>query len=365
MEQITIYREAGRYAGWPANYGIWHWDDEIVVGFTVGYHSMAGGFHTRDKSKPFMNRQARSLDGGHTWTLEDFSGETPDNRGLSADEHLKPDLTLESALQQHDSITDVTDSIDFTHPDFALMCARTGLKQGARSFFYVSYDRCKTWQGPYNIPMFDQTGIAARTDYIVEDKDTCLLFLTANKTNGTEGKVFCARLSDGGRKIDYVSDVGGEPEGDLDFGIMPSSLKLRDGRLLCSVRARHKDETGANSNWIDLYASDDNAQTWGFMNRPVEFGGHNGNPPVLRQLPDGRLVLIYGNRNAPYTIAAKLSDDNGVTWSGEIILRSDAGNHDIGYPRAVVLPDGTIVAVYYFNDAADGDRYIAATRASF
>jgi hypothetical protein len=37
MNHFTIYREPGRYAGWPANYGIWAWDHEIVLGFTLGY----------------------------------------------------------------------------------------------------------------------------------------------------------------------------------------------------------------------------------------------------------------------------------------------------------------------------------------
>ncbi|MEZ4727442.1 MAG: hypothetical protein R3E79_09940 [Caldilineaceae bacterium] len=47
MQHITIYREPGRFAGWPANYGIWHWGNEIVVGFTAGYTDPSGGFHAR------------------------------------------------------------------------------------------------------------------------------------------------------------------------------------------------------------------------------------------------------------------------------------------------------------------------------
>lgn len=364
MKQNIIYKEAGRYAGWPANYGMWHWDDEIVVGFTVGYHQTDERFHARDKSKPFVNMQARSLDGGKTWSIEAFNGKTPGGRGLSADEHMQPELQMGTALEQNDITTPVTDSINFTHPDFALMCARTGLQAGVRSLFYTSYDRCRTWDGPYAIPMFNQTGIAARTDYLVEDDETCLLFLTANKSNGTEGKVFCARLKDGGRVIEYVSDIGGEPAGERDFNIMPSSLRLDSGRILCAVRSRRVDATGADTNWIDLYASDDNAQTWIYLNRPVQFGGRNGNPPAFLQLPDGRLVIVYGNRDAPYRMAACLSEDEGQTWGDEIVLRPGNGNHDIGYPRAVVLDDGTIIAAYYFNDVpgGDGERFIEATR---
>ena len=93
MRQVTIYREPGRFAGWPANYGIWRWGNEIVVGFTVGAraHKTVERGHARDKSQPinFINRQARSFDGGESWQIEPFKqlGSLPAGRGLSADEH--------------------------------------------------------------------------------------------------------------------------------------------------------------------------------------------------------------------------------------------------------------------------------------
>ena len=71
MQHVTIYREAGRFAGWPANYGIWSWGDEIVLGFTLGYHRSNAGFHARDREKPFVGMQARSLDGGQPWQVQE------------------------------------------------------------------------------------------------------------------------------------------------------------------------------------------------------------------------------------------------------------------------------------------------------
>ena len=79
------------------------------------------------------------------------------------------------------------------------------------------------------------------------------------------------------------------------------------------------------------------------------------------RLRDGRLCLVYGYRDAPYGIRAKLSEDEGKTWSEAIHLRDDGGNHDLGYPRIAQRPDGKVVAVYYFNDHPDAERYIAAT----
>ncbi|HEV1283665.1 MAG TPA: hypothetical protein VNU44_00065, partial [Bryobacteraceae bacterium] len=43
IQHIIVYKESKRFAGWPANHGIWIWGDEIVVGFERGY------FHFNDQ----------------------------------------------------------------------------------------------------------------------------------------------------------------------------------------------------------------------------------------------------------------------------------------------------------------------------
>ncbi len=361
MHQATIYREPGHFAGWPANYGIWNWGNEIVVGFTVGAHKTVKRGHSVDKNRPFFNMQARSLDGGGSWQIEEFNGLLPAGRGLSADEHMAAGLRL-SEVMDATTAAIPSEPLNFAHPDFALMAARTGLSRGVHSFFYTSADRCQSWAGPYRLPMFGQTGIAARTDLLIQDSQTALLFLTANKADGSEGKVICVRTADGGQSFQLLSEVGEEPSGEGDFAIMPSSLQLPSGRLLCARRCR----LGATRrSWIDLFTSDDQGHSWRYLNRPAEFqqAGHSGNPPCLLQLPDGRLALVYGNRDQPYTICARLSDDEGETWSGEITLRSGGANGDMGYVRAIARDDGAVIAAYYFNDRPDGDgeRFIEAT----
>ena len=81
----------------------------------------------------------------------------------------------------------------------------------------------------------------------------------------------------------------------------------------------------------------------------------------MTKLQDGRLCLVYGFRDEPYGIRARISTDDGITWGDELVLRDDGGSHDIGYPRTVQRPDGVMVSAYYYNDKADGERYIAAT----
>ena len=68
LHQI-VYREPGRFGGWPANHGIWSWGDEVVVGFTAAWHkAQDADRHQMDRVKPREQYQARTLDGGRTWS---------------------------------------------------------------------------------------------------------------------------------------------------------------------------------------------------------------------------------------------------------------------------------------------------------
>ena len=76
---VVVWREPGRYGGWPANHGIWSWSDEILVGFSWGRMRSGGAEagHPIDRAQPEEHMLARSLDGGRTWTHEKAAGLTP------------------------------------------------------------------------------------------------------------------------------------------------------------------------------------------------------------------------------------------------------------------------------------------------
>ena len=76
LRHVVVYREPGRFAGWPANHGIWSWGDEILVGFSRGTYKDRGPFHHIDHDKPEEFLLARSRDGGDTWSVE-----SPGRRG--------------------------------------------------------------------------------------------------------------------------------------------------------------------------------------------------------------------------------------------------------------------------------------------
>jgi hypothetical protein len=144
--------------------------------------------------------------------------------------------------------------------------------------------------------------------------------------------------------------VGPEPDGN-DFAIMPSSVRLSPSSILTLVRHRR---------WIESYRSDDNGSNWTHVIRAVPDTGR-GNPPSLVKLRDGRLIVTFGYRAAPFGIRARVSRDEGRTWSDDIVLRADAVDWDLGYTRSVQRPDGRVVTVYYYNDAKSTERYIGAT----
>jgi hypothetical protein len=335
VQNVIVHKEAGRFAGWPANNGIWSWGNEIVVGFKLGYFKANEHGHAIDPARPSSLRFARSLDGGRTWKTE------------------MPSFNDDSDVEKTE-FPECPGGLDFTNPNSAVAVRMVSSKGGGYSRFYYSKDRAKTWQGPYNLPHFDRKGIAARTDYIVNGKHDLMAFMTASKENGREGRVFCTRTTDGGKTWKLVSWIGPEPEG---FSIMSSSVRLSPTRILTAIRRKE-----GPSHFIDAWATDDNGLTWNFLNKPAEStGGSVGNPPSMIKLKDGRLAITYGFRSEPYGIRARLSSDDGLTWGDEINLRGDGGWWDLGYPRTVQRPDGKIVTVYYFNDHKDQERYIAAT----
>jgi hypothetical protein len=356
-KHVEVYYEPGMFGGWPANHGIWSWGNEILVGFTKGYYKDLGDRHHIDREKPELHMLARSLDGGETWTVED-----PGAKGylLTEGGYLhgvpRPDVAIPE-------MKECEGGINFTHPDFAMAVRTNSLGSGISRFFY-SYDRGHTWEGPFRLPNFGAPGTAARTDYIVNGKSDCMLFLTAAKANGEQGRLLCARTTDGGKTWQRVSWIGPEPRG---IEIMPSSVRLSETDILVAGRSREgpagRPLSESRRRWISAYLSKNNGETWEKLDDPVEscgIGVHN--PPAVIKLKDGRICLIYGFRDEPYSIRARLSRDGGQTWSDDYFLRDDGVSKDIGYPRVVQRPDGKVVAVYYFTDLKTApDRYIGAT----
>lgn len=349
-----VYRRRGAFAGWPANYGLWAWGDEVLSAFAVGRVGPKGDIHELDREHPFKPCQARSLDGGRTWQTEVFNGHVPGGGSLSADEHLEIELKVRPQLDRAADLDALNEPIDFTDPETIVMCARTGLAENSVSWFYVSRSRGRSWEGPFAFARLNLP-IAARTDILPLGQHVALFMLTTAKSDGHEGRVFCSRTLDGGRAFEFVGFVGDELVGHC---IMPSSVVIGDGTVITATRCADHDGNG----WIEVFSSIDEGRSWRKLGVAVDDTGPGGNPPALAVLSDGRLTLAYGCRNRPFGIMLRLSSDGGKSWGDGIWLRDDGGTSDIGYPKAVALDGGELLVVYYFNDGPGQERYIAASR---
>ena len=82
-----------------------------------------------------------------------------------------------------------------------------------------------------------------------------------------------------------------------------------------------------------------------------------GSPPHLLRHSSGAIVMVYSYRVKPYGQRARVSCDEGATWSEEIPLRTDGylPSIDLGYPASVELPGGEILTIYY-QTLAPGDH---------
>lgn len=323
---VKVFNEAGRFAGWPANNGIWQWGNEILVGFSLGYLAPPEkqGLHQIDPDRPRSNMLTRSLDGGETWS------------------------TYDAGYPEGQSQRFPT-NVDFAAPGFALNA------RGDKAF--ISSNRGRTWAGPFRLPFAD-LHLRARTDYQVLGPKDLMLFLTSEKTNDREGRPFCARTRTGGKYWNQFAWIGPEPSS--GYSIMPSSIVMPDGDFLAALRRRDNDPR--QHNFIELYRSRDGGLSWQWLVNPVkENGEHSGNPPSLVRLSDGRLCITYANRDRPHTIRAVVSADDGITWGPEYVLRSNAGEPDVGYTRTVQRTDGKLVTIYYWLDKPRSERCIAAT----
>ncbi len=344
IKHVIVCYERGKFCGWPANNGVWTWGDEILVGFHQADYVPKDCSHSIGGNGRSL--LARSLDGGQTWKVED-----PDN-----------------FLGDGGKAAAYPGNINFAHPDFAMRCGG--------SEFFISYDRGKKWEGSYQ---FGDLGLkrrlTSRTDYIVNSKKDCLVFLSAKEPRveaAVQDRAFCARTTDGGKTFRFVSWMTDEP---LKIrSVMPSTVRCSKNHLVSAMRRRlDVDISGGHKMrkcWIDVYQSEDNGQTWEFLSQVADTGKSNGNPPSLVRLRDGRLCVTYGYRGVcsayryrwePQGIRARISKDNGKTWGLEIVLRNDARTWDIGYTRSVQRPDGKIVTMYYYTTEKHPEQHIAAT----
>jgi sialidase-1 len=130
--------------------------------------------------------------------------------------------------------------------------------------------------------------------------------------------------------------------------------ECKSGKLVAHIRNHNQN----NHREILQTESFDGGHSWSTPQRI----GVWGLPSHLLRMSDGRLVMTYGHRRAPFGNQARVSLDEGETWSRPMTISRDGSNHDLGYPTTAELADGTLVTLWYEQTAKDPKAVLRLAR---
>lgn len=127
------------------------------------------------------------------------------------------------------------------------------------------------------------------------------------------------------------------------------AVEAADGRLIVQIRNHNK----THERETLQCESADGGKTW---SAPHAIGVW-GLPSHLLRLRDGRLLMSYGHRRAPFGNLARVSEDHGKSWGQPLTISSDGPGGDLGYPSTVELGNGDLLTVWY-ERMAGSDRAV-------
>ena len=348
----------------PANNGAngptWQWEDELLIGMTVGHAAVTDIGHQTDHDREFNSWLARSEDGGETW------------QSWQPKHYVGEGILPQPLTAQPDTWRPTGPGATLRIEGSAYHGNGASGRGTATPRWYGSDDRGASWRGPFTLAdvadhaELDGLEITSRTDYLIES-DRITLFGSARRPSTQpnlnvliEEKPFVARSTDAGATFNWVGWI--VPWNDTSRAVMPATVSLGDTDLVTTLRRK-----SATGNWIDCYRSSDDGASWRYaaeVTRTEEANQFNGNPPALVAMTDGRLCCVYGNRSMR-DICARYSSDAGDSWSEPHIVRSDFhsanGWPDLGYPRLFQRGDGQLVTTYFWCDRAHTQTHIAAS----
>ena len=352
VDHAVVYRREDEMAGWPHVMGYWNFGDgellQQVTSITTRYGNADDISHDNLGREGLGSKSValRSKDWGRTW-----DGENPTINMMS-----RIDPGMASAGTMGD-----LQPIDFLDKDTILSNSGAGFgTPEGRTDVRVSRNRGQSWSPAIPVPKDALHSISGMNSVLVRPDGTALIWLIEVDKEGWNRRPCVFALPPRGTDFHFLTfitpkrDPYGAADGDYEstfrFGghrwFYPRGYLLPSGRMLCVLRCQ-RDPRGIM--WTEVFSSDDGGRTWRFLSRVNDFGS----PGSLVQLPDGRLVMVYGYRLMPAGIRAKVSEDEGRTWGPELIVRDDGGSWDLGYPNAWVTDDGKVGVIYYFNSKDD------------
>ena len=194
-----------------------------------------------------------------------------------------------------------------------------------------STDRGVTWSARYRVPCNSPHGPIP----LANGK---LLYLGV--TMWTESRTVGAWLSDDdGLSWNLIGQITPRPGDDPKQYHELHAVECRSGKLIAQIRNHNQ----PNERETLQSESTDGGITWTI---PHSIGVW-GLPSHLLRLKNDSLLMTYGYRRKPFGNQARISRDEGQTWSDSITLSAKESPSDLGYPSTVECDDGTLVTVWY------------------
>ncbi len=207
----------------------------------------------------------------------------------------------------------------------------TEREQMLGSWMLRSTDAGVTWSAPYRVPVNSPHGPIALSDGRV--------IYAGKRLWHQKRRIGVADSRDDGRSWHWIAEIPTRDGDDFAEYHELHIVETANGRLLAHIRNHNK----SNEREILQTESDDGGLTWSM---PHAIGVW-GLPSHLLRLRDGRLLMSYGHRRQPVGNQARLSQDNGDSWSGPMTISDDGESGDLGYPSTVELNDGSLITIWY------------------